>query len=221
MLEIKQEAQSKNMLTVINGTVFIVLANTKKIATATAKTFFRYGADKITWNEDPYGYVRGSINGESIFLHEFLAGKRPGLYVDHIDGDKSNNTDENLRVCTASENGYNRGTAKNNKLGIKGIKQEEDGKYVVHVWPDSDGRYIGRTPSLVAAKLVYNIASKTYQDDFARLHIVDTSEMTPEIFKEVHRVIDKWIKREAKRGRRIPYPVDFKFYDLEESSKED
>ena len=213
----KQETVSKNMLTIMNGIVYIILANTKRVDTATAKTFFRYGANKITWNEDAYGYVRGSINGEQIFLHEFLAGKRPGLYVDHFDGNKLNNTDENLRVCTASENGCNRGTAKNNKLGIKGIKQEEDGKYVVHVWPDSDGRYIGRTASLVAAKLIYNIASRSYQDDFARPHIVDTAEMTSEVFEEVYRVVDKWIKREAKRGRDIPYAVDFQLYSLEET----
>jgi hypothetical protein len=213
-MKLKQTTQSKTILSTMNGVVYIILTNTKKVAIATAKTFFRYGADKITWNEDPYGYVRGSINGESIFLHEFLAGKRPGLYVDHIDGDKSNNTDENLRVCTASENGYNRGVSKNNKLGIKGIKQEKDGKYVIHVWPDSDGRYIGRTYNLVAAKLVYNIASRAYQEDFARPHKVDRQEMTPEVFEEVYRVIELWKDRESKRNRDIPYQVDFRLYEL-------
>lgn len=217
-MKFKQNTQSKNILSVMNGVVYIVLANTKKVALATAKTFFRYGAGKITWNEDPSGYVVGSINGENIFLHELIAGKRPGLYVDHIDGDESNNTDENLRACTASENSCNRGVSKNNKLGIKGIKQDDDGKYDIHAWPDPKGRYIGRTPNLVVAKLVYNIASRAYQDDFARPHKVDRQEMTPEVFEEVYKIIDRWVAREDKNGRDIPFLVDFKFYDLDKEN---
>jgi hypothetical protein len=41
--------------------------------------------------------------------------------VDHINRDKKDNSIENLRWATDSENGQNRGVSKNNKLGIKNI----------------------------------------------------------------------------------------------------
>lgn len=44
-----------------------------------------------------------------------------GLFVDHIDRDTSNNSKENLRLCTHSENMCNTKISKNNKLGIKNI----------------------------------------------------------------------------------------------------
>ena len=55
----------------------------------------------------PNGYYRASINGKKIYVHRLVAevfiGRGEGE-VDHIDGNKINNSVENLRWVTPSEN---------------------------------------------------------------------------------------------------------------------
>lgn len=42
-------------------------------------------------------------------------------FVDHIDGNRGNNSWDNLRECSKAENVYNRVVNKNSSSGIKGI----------------------------------------------------------------------------------------------------
>ena len=79
-------------------------------------------------NDCGYLYVVLSKDGipKNHHIHRLLAiyfienpdNKR---YVDHWDGNRTNNKLNNLRWVTNSENGQNRGATKNNKLGIKNI----------------------------------------------------------------------------------------------------
>lgn len=49
-------------------------------------------------------------------------GEDPGeLYVDHIDGDTSNNVLRNLRLVNFSQSCMNRGVMGNNKIGFSGV----------------------------------------------------------------------------------------------------
>lgn len=52
-----------------------------------------------------------------------------GLVVDHSDRDTTNNSKENLRLCTISENNCNIKIRKDNKLGIKNICIKNDRGY--------------------------------------------------------------------------------------------
>lgn len=45
-------------------------------------------------------------------------------YIDHIDGDTTNNKKDNLRVCTSSQNRHNRTYRKDNKLKIKNVHEK-------------------------------------------------------------------------------------------------
>ena len=50
-----------------------------------------------------------------------------GFDIDHIDNDKLNNKIENLRKCSRSDNMSNKKTMITNKLGIKFIRQYQNG----------------------------------------------------------------------------------------------
>ena len=52
---------------------------------------------------------RGALGVQSsVFMHRHITNAPVGLYVDHRNGDGLLNTRENLRVCTPSQNQYNR-----------------------------------------------------------------------------------------------------------------
>jgi hypothetical protein len=58
-----------------------------------------------------YIYRNTSINGKAvtIYLHRFILDLQPGdgLFADHIDGNKLNNTSSNLRAVTHAQNNQN------------------------------------------------------------------------------------------------------------------
>lgn len=55
-----------------------------------------------------------------------------GLFIDHIDGDATNNAITNLRVVTHSENHRNRKIQSNNKSGVPGVRFKA-GKWYVRI----------------------------------------------------------------------------------------
>lgn len=67
-------------------------------------------ADKVSkykWSDNRHGYLIRIKDKETIFLHHEIIGKHKGMCVDHIDGNKLNNTRSNLRVVTKSQNTHN------------------------------------------------------------------------------------------------------------------
>lgn len=71
------------------------------------------------------GYVGILVDGKRYFAHRIawaLANELwPEHQIDHINGIKTDNRIENLRVATNSQNGKNYGSNKSNTSGIKGV----------------------------------------------------------------------------------------------------
>lgn len=71
----------------------------------------------IQYNKKGYGIVH--LFGREQLLHRvvwFLVHKEWVLYIDHIDGDKTNNRIDNLRPCGNRENSLNRELHRNGRL---------------------------------------------------------------------------------------------------------
>jgi hypothetical protein len=62
------------------------------------------------------------IQGKPKLLHRYILGLKSGdLDVDHIDRNPLNNTRENLRICTKSQNNYNKKRSKLGESKLKGV----------------------------------------------------------------------------------------------------
>jgi hypothetical protein len=94
------------------------------------------------------GYRSISIDNRRIKAHKlvflYLQGFIPDM-VDHIDGNRDNNTINNLRVATASENQKNRKLGKSNKSGMSGVRWlPKSAKWQADIRVDRELIYLGR-----------------------------------------------------------------------------
>lgn len=77
------------------------------------------------------GYYRTRFDKKLYFNHRIVFFLHHGYcpdYIDHIDGNRSNNKIENLRECSKKENAYNSKLSKKNTSGHKGVYFSQSGK---------------------------------------------------------------------------------------------
>lgn len=101
-----------------------------------------------------------------------LHGEWPLLDVDHQDGNRSNNSEANLRLATVAQNHANRKLAKNNKSGAKGVCFKR-GKWEVSIgYTDAEGqrrqRYLSRHEDFDLAKIIHDEAAAQMHGEFFR-----------------------------------------------------
>lgn len=86
----------------------------------------------------------------------------PESYIDHIDGDRSNNKIENLREVTPHENAKNKKRPKNNTTGHIGIRQLESKNWQAYITVDSKFKSLGSYEDKFEAMRVRKEAEKKY-----------------------------------------------------------
>jgi hypothetical protein len=116
--------------------------------------FFREGRE-IGYNNGR-GYLKASLDNKEYYLHRlawlYMTGKVPML-IDHIDRDKSNNSFENLREATASQNSHNKSKDKKNKTGVTGVFYwGARNKYVAYISIQQKRKHLGVFDTLEEAK---------------------------------------------------------------------
>lgn len=78
------------------------------------------------WHRSSSGYASRNewINGESvkILMHRVIMNPPESMYVDHANHDVLDNRQDNLRVCSPSQNHGNMLISKHNTSGYKGVR---------------------------------------------------------------------------------------------------
>lgn len=122
------------------------------------------------------GYMRVAINYDVFVVHRVIwkwhNGDEP-KFIDHINGNRSDNRIENLRACSKSENRHNSDMNKNNTSGYNGVAYYDYGKTPKWVWHFIvDGiRYSGYCSSMKSAVLAYCSKAEEINPVFMRKRI--------------------------------------------------
>ena len=120
--------------------------------------------------------VRRHVRVHTLVAEAFLDNPTACKYVDHIDGDKTNNVVENLRWCSNSENQQNRQKASNNTSGYKGVFfHRQAGKWCVQITVDGVCHSCGLYDNIVDAAKAYNSKALELHGEFAKLNVIPES----------------------------------------------
>jgi len=134
----------------------------RKIKTAKVNQEFLW---KETGSIGGKGYLYIRFAGFYCLAHRlawlYVHGSFPNGYIDHINGDKTDNRISNLRDCSNSENLHNTGLSSRNTSGYKGVSWSRRAKkYRASIKVNSKYHYLGSFDSAYEAHLAYIEASK-------------------------------------------------------------
>lgn len=140
------------------------------------------------------------MKGWILSLHRFLTDPPEELVVDHKSRKTCDNRGQNLRPCTPSQNGYNRGgNSKHSKYkGVKRLPGRRPwGKWQAFVSIDGRRHYIGTFREERHAAYAYNVFAQESHGEFAYLNDVT---LTPDEVRRADAVIEQMAAERARKA---------------------
>jgi len=168
-----------------------------------------------TWVVNGHGYVvsfpEGNDRGRILSLHRFLLYPDPGQHVDHINGDKLDNTRANLRLVSARTNIWNKPPTTRQSSAYKGVHwHAPQGRYVARITVNGKRRYLGYFTDPTFAAQVYDAAVARWRDDHAyrnfptlnpaAVHFLEKRLNAPKSAQEA--------RRRSAADRQLAYPIE-------------
>jgi hypothetical protein len=119
------------------------------------------------------GYIKIGIKytqyGAHVLAYIYMTGNQPKKYIDHDNGNGSDNRWVNLRPATESQNIANSKIRKDNKCGFKGISfDKKRNKYLARIVVNGKSINLGRFNTPEEAHKTYCEAAEKYYGEFAR-----------------------------------------------------
>lgn len=140
-------------------------------------------ATKFTWylNNSGYPGTYGNHDGTIKFsrlvpLHQLLYPDiLKGYVVDHINRDRLDNRRENLRICTAIQNSYNKSKPKNSTRKYKGVvkHKKKNPSYAASITKDGIKHEIKNINTEEEAAKMYDIMAEELFGEYAAKNFPD------------------------------------------------
>lgn len=113
----------------------------------------------------------------STLMHRLIMKAPKGVWVDHIDGDGTNNQKSNLRLCTPQQNYCNRKPKVNSKSGYKGVCPMPGNEgFRARITVRGVVHELGKFKTAKEAARAYNKAAIKYHGEFARLNVIEEGD---------------------------------------------
>lgn len=133
----------------------------------------RKAAGSIAGSTATGGYVHVTIKKQTYKAHRLIwllcKIEHPPMFIDHIDGNTSNNRIGNLRLADVNENKHNQKTSRNNTSGLKGVCWSKDSsKWQAQIKYLGKSIYLGMFNTPEQAHAAYAEAACKYFGEFAR-----------------------------------------------------
>lgn len=124
------------------------------------------------WINPKTGYRLIKVCGVSVMAHRlawfWMNGEWPADRIDHRNRNRDDQTFDNLRPASDSQNKANSGVRHDNVLSIKGVRLHECGRYQARVWDGERNIHLGLFDSWLDAKAAYDVAATEMFGEFAR-----------------------------------------------------
>ncbi len=146
------------------------------------------------------GYAARREGGRTIFMHRQIMQPPPGMVVDHVDGNRGNNSRSNLRVCTRQENLRNQAKRAGCLSQYKGVSYDrEHDNWFATIYYDNKSFHLGTFASEIEAARAYDRRAVEVFGPFARPNFPD--EWPPDLRKKVHA---QWLKAHGRQEGKNP-----------------
>lgn len=128
------------------------------------------------------GYLTVSLRGKTFAVHRIMAvvflDAPQNLDTDHVNGDRTDNRLENLRLATRAQNMVNSRAARSNTSGFKGVSWcKSRKKWVARIGNGSVGNpHLGYFDCKAEAAKAYDEAAADRWGEFARLNLPSQCE---------------------------------------------
>jgi hypothetical protein len=173
----KEEKKNKNVIEKVNESTVMYLYN--KIGLKTGFTYIDHDdVEKIQnhrwWLSN--GYVHGSVNNKKVRMSRFLLNYNGNDVIDHINGIKTDNRKNNLRVISRQQNAMNKGSRNGTTSKYIGVSfYNKIKKWVAEIRVNDKKVYIGSFSDEKEAAKARDVAAKMYFGDFARFNFEPAS----------------------------------------------
>lgn len=140
---------------------------------------------EYSWHIDSYGYAVTTEwckvlkkTGKWYKMHRVIIGMDKGdSHVDHINGNRSDNRLENLRIVTKAQNLWNMGKHDSrNKSGFKGVcLDKRRGTWKAEISENGNRHYLGAFKTKEMAAKAWNEAAIKLHGEYAFLNVLHDS----------------------------------------------
>ena len=150
------------------------------------RALFEYRDGKLYWRQPRFGARRGAeagtvgshgyrqivVDGKFYRTHRLIFLMHHGYlpkFIDHIDGNRSNDRVENLRAANIRQNGLNSKIRKDSRTGVKNVTfSKSANKFAVRLMVDGVRKTIGFFDDIELAELAAREARELFHKEFAR-----------------------------------------------------